>query len=129
MLNATPIHAQIVNASPQDAVFLKGVVALFTDPQNDEVLQALRTGQFAIVYEPKSGKAYLLPVELEAAAKSLPADMINFVARFDHAEWKLLASTTNIRELLRQDVVVAEARAAAVLGKLPALKEHEVANG
>jgi hypothetical protein len=55
--------------------------------------------------------------------------MINFIARFDHAQWKHLASTTNIKELLREDIAVAEARAMEALGNLPALKEHEVANG
>lgn len=135
MLNATPIHAQIVNASPQDAVFLKGVVALFTDPQNDEVLKALRTGGFAIVYEPKSGKAYLLPVEHEDA-ETLPgfgkssADLINFIARFDHAQWQQLRSTTNILDEIKLgQVVMAEQHAMVALGKLPALKKHKVANG
>lgn len=128
MMNAIPIHAKIVNASHQDATFLQDVVALFTDPKNAEMLESVRSGAFAIVYSPKTGQAHYLPVE-NGNAPALPAEMINFIARFDHAQWKQLATTTNIRELLEQDIAIAEARATAVLGFLPGAQELEVANG
>ena len=49
MLNVKgQIHAQIVNATPNDAKFLKGVVALFTDPSNAEVLDSVLSGAMAV---------------------------------------------------------------------------------
>lgn len=128
MMNATPLHVKITNATEQDVVFLKDVLALFTDPQNAEVLDGLRSGAFAIVYSPKTGQAHVLPVEKDGPP-ALPAEMINFIARFGHAEWETLTATTNIRELLRQNIAIAEARATAALGYLPGEKELEVANG
>ena len=126
MLNVkAQLHAQVINATESDVVFLKDVVALFTDPAQRDCLDALRAGKFALVYSPATGQAYLLPVT-HSDTPPLPAGMLNFIARFDHAEWKTLASTTNIRELVRLDLAVAEARARAALGYLPGEKQMEI---
>jgi len=63
MTNASPetvLH--VANMPAKDALFMRPIVALFTDPQNAEKLQDLQAGLVAIRYG-DDGSAHILAAE------------------------------------------------------------------
>jgi hypothetical protein len=122
------IQAEIANCNKHDAKFLRGVVALFTDPQNELILERIRSGNFALQYNPETGEAYIVDLRSGAAGASTP--VVQFIGRFTEMQWEeLIAQHPDLVEIARQDLDLAETIAKEILGYLPALQAMEVANG
>lgn len=57
------ISFHVTNLTARDANFLSTMIALFTDPANDEQAQLIRDGQQVITYSPVNGAALLADLE------------------------------------------------------------------
>jgi hypothetical protein len=57
------ISFHVTNLTARDANFLSTLIALFTDPANDEQAQLIRDGQQVITYSPVNGAALLADLE------------------------------------------------------------------
>ncbi|MBC8094351.1 MAG: hypothetical protein H7Y43_00935 [Akkermansiaceae bacterium] len=122
------ITAQIVNASPGDAKFLRGIVALFADPANELILSRIRTGNFALQYNLDDGEAYI--VDLRTGTAGAPTPVVQFIGRFSDTQWEeLTLHQPDLVEIARMDIDKAEDVAKDILGYLPDTESMEVANG
>ena len=64
------IELEIANLSPKDVQFFRGIIALFTDPENGGHLLRLQAGTIALQFNPEDGVPNLLtllpnPVSLD----------------------------------------------------------------
>jgi len=70
------ISFHVTNLSAKDAQFLSTLIALFTDPRNDEQAALIRDGKQQIQYSPIDGRALLVDADGPGAAQILDKSQI-----------------------------------------------------
>jgi hypothetical protein len=84
--HTAPLKVVIENLPPKDHAFLSTLLALFTDPANEMLAARIRAGKFAVQYEPKTGNAHIVDLELDEPHVT-PGDLIAFYAGMTQEEW------------------------------------------
>ena len=65
------LNISMANLSPQDHKFLSVLLTTFTDPANNLMAACLRSGRFALQYDPRTGQ----PLTVDLDAENIVTDL------------------------------------------------------